>query len=876
MATNLREIEEIFHQAMEVRAEERSVYLDRACSDDKNLRGEVDSLISAYESNSGLLDEAAVTLAMKVLGSTSVESMAGKEVGPYKILNLLGQGGMGAVYLAENRRVNKKVALKFLSAEFFEDNWGKRQLIKEAQAVAMLDHPNICAVYDFEEIDDHSFIVMQYIEGQTLADLIRRKQLKPEQFVPLAQQIANALADAHAHGIIHRDIKPKNIMVTPSGQVKVLDFGLAKTMQKNLEDVTESISQLSKDGLLVGTVAYMSPEQLRGEKLDYRSDIFSLGTVLYEMASTRNPFAHKADSKASKSNAEVISSIMAEEPRPLRQAALNCPKGFDHVVSRCLRKDRAERYQSVSELLIDLDDLQKGVAIQPRTRPYLDVRIAALAAMLLLAVTVTLFVYLAWGSSRQTLAVLPITCDEATIKTQCVGEALTDGLVKNLRRRNDMRVTSSQVAPSLFGPQAASPQKVGMDMEADIVMFGKISRGKEGLMLTLRLERVKDGSKIAEESQPINADRLPMLAQWISLNTAMQLQLPMNEEDRILFNALATQQNRSPEAVELYIRGRNHWLNRDGENIQNAIDYFAQATQKDPFYARAYAGLADCYVEMTTVRYGPLASSDAMPKAEWAAKKALGLDDNLAEAHSAYATVLMRGRWDWENAQKEFERALALNPDYSPAHLGYSTLLRHNGRMAEALAESKAAMDLEPFSATAIMAHCRTQYFARQFDEADRCLAKLAKEQPNFANGKYLHAIVDIQLGKMQEATEIFEQIYAKDRVLGGAMLGFVYAISNRRAEAERILAEMQGLQATNYIPPQEFAIIYFGLDDLDHAFPYLRKAAEQKFPSTQGVFLDPMFDRYRSDPRFVELAREVRLPLHPLISAAALNSSAK
>src|SRR4030095_11235173 len=215
------------------------------------------------------------------------------EVGPYKILSALGQGGMGAVYLAENRRLNKKVALKFLSSEFITDNWAKRQLVKEAQAVAMLDHPNICAVYDFEEIGEHSFIVMQYVEGQTLSDLIRKKSLKPGQVVVLAQQIANALADAHAHGIIHRDIKPKNIMVTSSEQVKVLDFGLAKTIQKNLEEATDSISHLSREGLLVGTIAYMSPEQLRGEKLDYRTDIFSLGTVLYEMVCGKNPFAHK-------------------------------------------------------------------------------------------------------------------------------------------------------------------------------------------------------------------------------------------------------------------------------------------------------------------------------------------------------------------------------------------------------------------------------------------------------------------------------------------------------------------------------------------------------------------------------------------------------
>ncbi|MGZ8843810.1 MAG: protein kinase domain-containing protein [Pyrinomonadaceae bacterium] len=884
MATNLREIEEIFHQAMEVRTEERSGYLDRACSEDKNLRDEVDSLISAYESNSGLFDEAAVTMAMRVLGSTSAESMTGKEVGPYKILNLLGQGGMGAVYLAENRRVNKKVALKFLSAEFFEDNWGKRQLIKEAQAVAMLDHPNICAVYDFEEIDDHSFIVMQYIEGRTLADLIRRKQLKPDQFVPFAQQIANALADAHAHGIIHRDIKPKNIMVTPSEQVKVLDFGLAKTMQKNLEEA-ESISQLSKDGLLMGTVAYMSPEQLRREKLDYRSDIFSLGTVLYEMASGKNPFAHKGDSKASKSNAEVISSIMAEEPPPLRHSAPDCAKGFDHVVNKCLRKDRAERYQSVSELLIDLDDLQKGVAIQPPVRPYLNVRVAALAAMLLLALVVTLFVYMAWGSSRQTLAVLPITCDDVKFPTRCMAPELTDGLLKALSQRSGLRVTSSQVAPSLFGPQAASPQKMGRDLNADLVMFGKIRNGEQGLILIIRVERVNDGKRILERNYPIDPLKLSNLQKRVSLETAYNLQLPMNE-DEDLFSVLAADENRNPNAYQLYLLGRKHWTLRDGENIQTAIDNFRRATELDPSYAEAYAGLADCYVLMNTVAYGPLIRKDAMIRAEWAAKEALKFNDKLAEAHASYAAVLMKGHWDWENAEKEFKRAIALNPDYQPAHWGYSNLLATTGRFQESLVESELAMNQDPFSPPAVMNHCRAQYFARQFDQANVCLERLLAEQPNYLNGKYMHGIVLIELNQIPEATKIFEEIYARDKAYGGALLGFSYGIANRRADAERILYEMmelqkqesqkQASQKPRYLPDQELAIIYMGMGDLDHALPLFSQAVADKFPPAQSIFIAPMFDRLRADPRFAELARQVKLPARPASVSAALNNSAK
>ncbi len=861
---NLPQLEEVFHQAMTFEPEARAAYLSRACEGDDDLREEVESLVVAYESGNGLLDENAVTLAMELIGSKPADSMVGQELGSYRILSSLGQGGMGAVYLAEDRRLNRKVALKFLSVEFVTDNWAKRQLIKEAQAVAMLDHPNICPVYDFEEIGDHSFIVMQCVEGQTLADLIRTKSIKSHQIVPLAQQIASALGDAHAHGIIHRDIKPKNIMVTPTEQVKVLDFGLAKTIQMSLEDATESLSQLSKDGVLIGTVAYMSPEQLRGEKLDYRSDIFSLGTVLYEMVCGRNPFAQKAESRGSKSNAEVISSIMADEPPSLRQVSPQCPKDFDRVVRKCLSKDRDERYQSAAELLMDLDNLQKGIALPTRVSTYLNVRNAALAASLLLMFVVVAFIYQAWAKADHTLAVLPIACEGGEPATQCLGPALTENLVRTLSRRRGLRVTTSHVTPSFFGPQAASPQKVGHDLNADAVLFGKIRRGENGLILTTRLENVKDGSRIAEENYPLNPDKLSLLEQQVSLETALILQLPMSEEDRNLFSALAAQQNRSGEAIELYLRGRVYWTKRDGENIQKAIDNFMQATEKDPLYAKAYSGLADSYVLMNTVAYGSLATKDAMRKAEWAAKQALKLDDKLAEAHNSYAAVLMKGHWDWENAEKEFKRAIALNPDYSPAHWGYSNLLATTGRSRESIAESEIAMNQEPFSAPAIMNYCRTQYLAHQIDQASLCLDQLAKEQPNYSSGKYVRGVVYLQQGRIQEAIQIFEEFYARDKALGGAMLGFSYGIAKRRADAERILGEMQEFQKQRYLPDQELAIIYLGLDDLDHAFPLLRKAAQDKFPPAQSIFVDPMFDRYRSDRRFTELAREVRLPVRP------------
>jgi serine/threonine protein kinase/Tfp pilus assembly protein PilF len=867
MAVDLRKLEEIFHVAVSVEPDSRAHYLDSACDKNEELRHEVESLVSAYESSGDLLEENAVTMAMKLIGSKSTDSMIGQEIGPYKILSALGQGGMGSVYLAQDSRLDRKVALKFLSGEFVADNWAKRQLIKEAQAVARLDHSNICAVYGFDEIGDHSFIVMQYIEGQTLADLIRTRSLKPEQIGPLAQQIVSALAEAHAHGIIHRDIKPKNIMVTRHEQVKVLDFGLAKTVPKTFDDATESISQLSRDGLLVGTIAYMSPEQLRGEKLDYRSDIFSMGTVLYEMACGKNPYAHKT-------NAEVISAIMSREPESLRQVSINCPRALEQIVRKCLRKERAERYQSAVELLIDLENVQKGIALPTKVHKYLNLRSAALAAVVLLTFVLGTFIYSSWSVAGHTLAVMPISCDEGEDAKQC--QKVTDDLVKTLSRRTGLRVTSSRVAPSLFGPNAASPQKLGKELEADIVMFGKVGRGEKGHILTIRVERVGDGFRMWEKSYPFELEDGAMLQRRISLETAVELQLPPNEDDKELFELIAAKDNRSADAYRLYLQGRTNWSLRDGENIKKAIDNFRRAIELDPTYAEAYAGLADCYVLLPTVAYGSLAGPDAMVRAKWAARQALAFGPNLAESHNAFGSVLLKGDWDWENAEKEFQKAIALNPDYQPAHFNYSSLLQVTGRFDEALRESQFALNQDPFSGAAIMNNCRSQYVARQFDEADACLNRLAADRPDYAGGKYMHGIVYNAMGRTQESTKIFEEIYAKDRAYGGAVLGYTYGISGRRADAERVLNEMLDYQKGHYLPDQEIGIIYLGMGDLEHAFPLLSKSVEAKFPPAQSFFYSPSFERLRVDPRFSNLMKQARLPMHAAGASSSVSTSAK
>ena len=852
-------VEQLFHATLQLETADRSGYLLLECSGDEALREQVESLIAASENNPAFIDTPAFSLGMRVLIRESNHSMVGKSVGPYKIVSALGKGGMGEVYLAEDTKLDRKVALKFLSPEFVGDNWAKRQLTKEAKAVAQLDHPNICQVYGMEEDQGHSFIVMQYVEGETLSDLIRAKRPGSIQVLALAKQIVSALAKAHAHGIIHRDIKPKNIMVTPSGQVKVLDFGLAKTIhQKTLDGGDDSVSHLSQNGLVPGTVAYMSPEQLRGEKLDYRSDVFSVGTLLYELICGKHPY-HQGN------NAELISAILTLEPRPLGQTTAEFPKGLNHVVTRCLKKERENRYQSVNEVLLDLESLQNGISVSPTVPTTLILRAAALLAVLILLVAGAAFVYSRMNRNVKTLAVLPIVCDGLDPGTRCLGPELTDSLISRLSQRADLRIKKSEVVPALYGPQAVSPQKIGQALNVDVILFGRIVPRGNSLLLQTRLENVKNGARISEDEYLLEStDTLP-LQDEVSLRVSLYLQLAPGDDAKKTVALVAARQHRDPEAFELYLRGRSYWNKRDRVNIQKAIDLFRQAIDRDPVFGQAYARLADCYVVMNSVAYSSMSAKEAMTRAESAARQALEIDDMLPEAHTSLGVVQLRYHWNWAEAEKELKRAIEIDPRYAPAHYWYSHLLAVTGRKDEAIAQSEMARDLDPFSPLVLMNLARTYYRVRDYDRAIELLEKTRDEHPDNSSIPYVLGYVYFQKGMYQEAIKIFEEIATRndgrDKWLAAAPLGYGYAKAGRRADALRILAEIEEQSKKELIPAQERAVIYMGLNDKDQAFQWLDKSYDEHFASIIYLTTDPMFDSLRSDPRFVELARKLKLP---------------
>lgn len=846
---NWEEIERVFHTALNLDASDRQAYLSEMCAENRSLVNEVKSLIDAYEETPEFMDQPAFSLGMKVLQPVAEESLDGQSIGYYQIKTKIGSGGMGNVYLAEDTRLNRLVALKFLSKPLVDNQWAKKQLVREAQAAALLDHPNICVVHGIEEVGERQFIVMQYIEGDNLAALIRNLELTAEQVSSMIDQIVNAVAAAHAHGIIHRDIKPANIMVTHTGQVKVLDFGLAKIIQQKQRDSSakENISQLSQNGLVIGTVAYMSPEQLRAEKLDYRSDIFSLGTVLFELVSGKHPFAQKSD-------AETISAILSKEPEPLTNFQKNIPSGINYLIHKCLEKNKEQRYQSASELLVELQNIKENK----------NQRVNRLGISPLVLVPVILILLAAFGAflyfhsaKVQTLAVLPFINESTDSSLDYLSDGMTESLINKLSNSKQLRIKGFSIVSGYKGNNI-DPVKIGRELKVDAVVTGKIIYQDNQLVMQTKVLNTIDGNQIIETQNVIRQADVLTLENEISDKIISNIQpwLTNNKEKTVQIS----KQTENSDAYKYYLFGRHYWKKRDPENIQKAINSFRQAIDADPSYAGAHAGLADSYVLLSSVAYGGIPTKEAMTKAKAAAKQALEIDDNLCESHTSLGIVLLKYDWNWVEAEKEFKRAIELNPDYAPAHFWYSSLLAVTGRSIESIAESEKARELDPFSSLVEINVARVNYYARQYDTALELLIKKRKTDPNDAKTLYMIGLVYIQKEMYKEAIEIFQNLYADNKLLAGAALGYCYGKAGRREDALRIIAELDQIDEQIYLPPQEKALIYIGLNEKEKAFTYLEKAYQERYAALISVKVEPLFDPLRSDQRFSELIKRMSL----------------
>jgi serine/threonine protein kinase/Tfp pilus assembly protein PilF len=839
-----KQIDELAQGALEREGDHRASFLDEACAGDEGLRREVESQIAYQQQASRFLEEPAFKQAAEHLGAqaslpafliadpqTESESMEGRTISHYSILRKLGAGGMGEVYLARDTTLSRKVAIKFLSQNSVGGEQGRKRLVREAKAAGGLDHPHICAVHEVGEEAGQHFIVMQYVEGETLASRIQRKPIEPREALDIAVQIADALAEAHSHRIIHRDIKPQNVMLTASGQVKVLDFGLARVVREGslIDSISETESVLTMPGSVIGTVPYMSPEQVRGEVLDGRSDIFSFVAVLYEMLSGRQPF--QAESVGA-----TLSSILTKDPAPLARYAADVPDELQRIVRKALSKDKEGRYQGIKDLLVDLKDLKLELEFKKQSERQAQTKVGHPSEVV------------------ESLAVLPLanTSNDPNIEYLCDG--ITETIINSLSQLPKLKVMARSTV-FRYKAQVADPQEIGRALGVPSVLTGRMLQLGDTLIIGVELVRVADGTQVWGEQYRRKLSDIFELQEEIAREVSEELRLKLSgvEKERLI-----KRYTKNTQAYDRYLKGLYYWNKRTPDGLGIAIEYFREAITIDPNYALAYAGLAHCYILLTSITGIP--SSDTYPKAKAAAIRALEIDNALAEACVPLAYIKFFHDWDWAGAETEYKNAIEFNCNYATARHYYSICLVYMGRFDEAFEQYKTALQLDPLSLPISSALAWALYSARRYDEAiEQCKKTLEMDQ-NFARTHLYLGEIFVQKGLFDEAiTEFNTAERLSGELWARVELAHAYAASHKKAEAEEIIDQL-GRQPVQNVSPYQMAIIYAGLGEKDKAFELMEKAFEQRNHGLVELKVEPMLDSLRLDPRFADLLRRVGL----------------
>jgi serine/threonine-protein kinase len=822
----------------------------------------------------------------------------------YRIVSKIGAGGMGEVYLAQDTsELGRTVALKIVSAEVAKDKDRLQRFTQEARTVSNLNHPNILTIYEFGQTESVSFIATEFVDGVTLREHLSHRRLKLIDVLDVAIQIVGALNAAHEAGVTHRDLKPENVMVRKDHIVKVLDFGLAKLAQPPLptggsrgsEDATR-LQVNTTPGLIMGTVSYMSPEQSAGHSVDHRTDIWSAGVVLYEMIAGEVPFQGKDIHRQ-------IIAIQEQDAPPLSQQVEGVPERLEEIVIKCLAKEKDERYQTAKDLLIDLRNLRRKLdvdaeierTVAPAFRSTSAGRFAstqsapvgagataqvstsssaeyivtgikrhklplALAAVALVAIGVLLAWYLHTRSTEiaiDSIAVLPFQNQSGNPADEWLTDGLTESIINDLTQLPNLKVIARSSVFRYKGKET-DPFAAGKELGVRAVLVGRMIQRGDTVTISTELVDVRDNKQLWGEKYDEKVQDLMSLPRDIASKITSNLRLTISGEDR---NRMMKHETENAEAYQLYLKGRYYWNKRGTESIRQAAQFYNQAIEKDPGYALAYAGLAEAYSLFPD--YNVATPQESYPKSRAAAQRALELDASIAAAHTALGRYYNVWEWNRVEAEREYRRAIELNPNYATAHHWLGTdVLTQLKRFDEGLAEGKKAENLDPLSAVIATNLGDVFFFARRYDEAIAQYKHALSIDPNFYYTYSSLGGVLAMKGMYQDAITIFRKglEVKKDDPQLKAYLGYVLAKSGQREEAAKLLGEMQKDSLTEYVPPYAFALVYLALNNKDEAFASLMKNAEVHDTLAAFSAVDPFLDDLRSDPRFAELLKRVGL----------------
>jgi serine/threonine-protein kinase len=864
MTPELRQqVETVYYLALQIDPTKRPSFLDEACGGNPSLRHEVESLLSAHDLKTAVSDSTSEA-ATKVLGGKPA-TLIGQSIAQYKILSLLGRGGMGEVYLVHDSKLGRNIALKLLPKSLSHDEERLKRFAREARSASALNHPNVCIIHEIGETPDGCpFIAMEHIDGMNLRQRMKQGPIPLKDAVEIARQVAAALIAAHKAGVVHRDVKPENIMLRPDGYVKVLDFGLAKLTEKYAFPSDSELPTFpvfdTQSEHLIGTVYYLSPEQAKRKAVDERTDIWSLGVVLYEMLAGRMPFSGETPSHA-------IVAILESQPEPLTASVDRVPEKLQRIVHKALRKNRQERYQTAGEFASALEtvkqELSTGsfeVARAPRRKTDPRWRVAVLVTLAVLVAGGVVYLLTRHRETSpvastviESVAVLPFENTNKDANVDYLSDGMTESLINDLSQIRNLRVIGRNSAFQYRNVQKDS-QTIGRELGVQAILTGRVIQHEGVFTIYVDLEDTRDKHRIWGDRFDRKALDLLAVQEEISQKIAANLSVAMTRDDRQKLTKVATQNN---EAYQWYLKGRWYWNKFTKDDKQNAINSFQEAIKLDPRYALAYSGLADVYVNDSTV---PLRES--YRKAKAAAEQALALDASLGEAHATLGFMKTHYDIDWPGAETEFKKAIELNPNYATAHYYYAILFTVRGDFEKSLQEFEKARVLDPLSPLINSEIGAVYFFQRDYDRCIEYSNRMARQFPEFAlpHVNLAWAYTEKKMYREAIAEYLQARTLSKGHSYVEATLAYTYAISGNKAEARKILKNLEQRATHENVSAMRFAVVHLGLGERDQMFQWLERAKQQLDVFLIYLRINPFFDTVRNDPKFQDFIQQLGL----------------